>query len=46
MRQQRVTNFWSCITDNHRAARQHFAMIKVFAAFMGTKASNNLATTS
>jgi hypothetical protein len=46
MHQRRVTNFWSCITDNHSGARQHFAMIKVFAAFMGTKASNNIDTTS
>jgi len=32
--------------DTHWAAQQHYAIIGVLAAFMGTMASDNNATTS
>jgi len=40
-----ITNFWSCIFDYHWAARQHWAIITVLAVFMGTKPSDDIATT-
>jgi len=44
--QQSITEFWSCILDDHWVVRQHKAIIIGLAAFMGSKVSDNIATTS
>jgi hypothetical protein len=44
--QPSITDFWSCIIDYYWAVRQHYVIITVFAAFMGTKASADIGTTS
>jgi len=41
-----VNNFWPCIIQNARAARQHLFIIELSAAFQGGNGCDNIATMS
>jgi hypothetical protein len=43
---QSITNFWSSIMDNYWAVRQHQAILTVLAAILGTKARDDITTTT
>jgi len=45
-RQKSVTDFWSCIVDNHCAALQYEAIISVLAAFRCRITRDHIATSS
>jgi hypothetical protein len=44
-RQWSVNNLWSYILDNQTALKRQSPIIKVLATFMGTNASDDIATT-